>query len=320
LIVSFFIDHQPSGIKEVFRLGTVPAQTTGSPAASFRVKDIGNRLKRALMAAFFPEKCLVCGSFFHPEPLCGMNEPDKRSGEMPFCFSSAEEAFKEVMAPHICRECMTDFRAIGSPMCVKCGMMFEAESAEDHYCGYCIQSPKAYGKARAIGVFDGTCMELVHAYKYRGKIQLAQPLGMLLLYAFIHYWRGTGIDCIVPIPLHPNRFKQRGFNQVYLLVRNWSRYLYQLNPNFRGTGQFHINRNDLIRNRETIPQTGLGKRQREANVDGAFKIRDPAAITGKSILLVDDVYTTGATVEACTKVLLNNGALKVDVLTLARAM
>jgi len=320
LIVSYLIDSQPSGIKEVFRLGTIPVQTDGNPAASFRVKNIGNQLKRALMAAFFPQKCLVCGCFFHSEPPCNLNESGKMSGEMPLDFSSAEEAFKKVMAPHICRECMTGFQAIGSPMCVKCGMMFEAESAEDHYCGHCIQSPKAYGKARALGVFNGTCMELVHAYKYRGKIQLAQPLGILLLYAFLRYWRGTGIDCIIPIPLHPKRFKQRGFSQVYLLVRNWSRYLYQLNPNFPGTGQLHVNRNDLVRIRETIPQTGLGRRQREANVDGAFKIRDPAAITGKSVLLVDDVYTTGATVAACTNVLLKNGALKVDVLTLARAM
>jgi len=272
------------------------------------------------MAAFFPEKCLVCGGFFHPELLCRMNTPDKRPGEIPLCFSSPEKAFQQMMAPHICRECMTGFQAIGSPMCVKCGMMFEAQNAEDHTCGQCIQSPKAYGKARAVGVFNGTCMELVHAYKYRGKIQLARPLGMLLFYTFLHHWQLKGIDCIIPIPLHPKRFKQRGFNQVYLLVRNWPRYLYQLNPNAPGTSEIHVGRDDLIRIRETTPQTGLDRRQRESNVDGAFKIRDPAVITGKSVLLVDDVYTTGATVNACADVLLKNGARKVDVLTLARVM
>ena len=109
----------------------------------------------------------------------------------------------------------------------------------------------------------------------------------------------------MPVPLHRKRLVQRGFNQAYLLVRTWGKA---------------VNRSMLRRTRPTSFQTGLKRKERFANVRGAFAVNDPAAVRGKRVLLVDDVYTTGATVMECTRTLLKNGASSVDILTIARAV
>ena len=287
---------------------------------SFPVTAMFDLLKTALLSAVFPKKCLVCGTFFHAESYHTESANKKGDKEITLSWPSLEEAIQGLMTPHICQDCISDFLPIQSPICKRCGMMFEAKGVEEHHCGHCIQFPKSYGIARAVALYKGACMELVHAYKYRGKVQLAQPLGMLLFYTFLRYFPEAGIHRIIPVPLHQKRLKQRGFNQVYLLIRKWPEYLNQVNGFQFGKPEIEIGRDDLIRNRLTDPQTGLGRRQRVSNVSGVFSVRNPAAIAEKAILLVDDVYTTGATVDACTKVLLKNGAGRIDVLTLARAM
>ena len=125
------------------------------------------------------------------------------------------------------------------------------------------------------------------------------------------------IDMVVPVPLHIRREKARGYNQVFLLVKGWSRLIRTLNI---GAAPIMIDRRVLVRNRWTDPQTGLRRKKRLENLKNAFSIIDAAAVTEKRILLVDDVYTTGATVNECSRVLLRAGAKQVDVLTLARAV
>ncbi len=122
---------------------------------------------------------------------------------------------------------------------------------------------------------------------------------------------------IVPVPLHVKKLRMRGFNPSFLLVKDWIRIAKFLHVEIP---DIPIDINVLERKRWTEPQTGLRRKERLANIKNAFHIRNGSKITGKRILVVDDVYTTGATVNECAKVLLKGGAGQVDVITLARAV
>jgi ComF family protein len=195
-------------------------------------------------------------------------------------------------------------------------MIFKSRSGEDHMCGQCLTAPKRFGMARSAGLYDRALMTAIHYLKYNGKVKLAQPLGTLLFYTCIRYWDLRRLDLIIPVPLHAKRMRMRGFNQSFLMVRQWPILAAKLNIEIPGT---QIDRQALIRKRWAQPQTGLSRSQRLANIRNMFCLSGSTDIIGKKILLVDDVYTTGATVDECAKVLLKGGAAGVDVLTLAQA-
>ncbi len=311
-------------------------------ARTFRM-TIRQTLRRALQRtagavkdALFPKRCLACTNFFHNEqqqadryntsipgakqlmPLAGwIAGPAVARGQNDICGGQTREIFGHVMAPFLCRECITGFIPIESPKCSKCGIMFKSRQGSDHLCGECIKSPKKFGIARSLGVYENILMRAIHCLKYRGKVQLAYPFGMLLFFTFIRLWDTNRVDVIVPVPLHRKKFKLRGFNPSFLMVKDWARIAEMLN--FEGT-LMPVAKDGLIRSRWTEPQTGLDRKKRLANIKNAFAIEDSFEISGKRILLVDDVYTTGATANECCRVLLNGGAGHVDVLTLARAM
>jgi ComF family protein len=178
-------------------------------------------------------------------------------------------------------------------------------------------SPKEFRVARALLVYDQSILNLIHCYKYKGKIQLAKPLGGLLLAAFHRFWESQQVEVIVPVPLHIGRLRNRGFNQVFLLMRNWSKFAGEDPLNLSAV---QIERNVLLRSANTAPQTSLGREKRLTNIKNAFEIHLNEKIKDKAVLLVDDVYTTGATVNECARILLEGGAKYVDVLTLARAV
>jgi ComF family protein len=188
-------------------------------------------------------------------------------------------------------------------------MVFKSREGGDHLCGRCLDRPDAFRRARATGIYEKNLRSAIHALKFKGKVNLAVPLGALLYDTFRHYWNAGDIDVVAPVPLHRNRFRRRGFNQAYLLVRRW-----------RLPGETIVVRDLLLRTRATAPQTGLDRRQRRINIKNAFSVNRPDQSVGKRVLLVDDVLTTGATVNACAKALIRDGARRVDVLTLARAL
>ena len=126
---------------------------------------------------------------------------------------------------------------------------------------------------------------------------------------FYRYWDPDLFDVLIPVPLHKERLRERGFNQALLLVRELS----------RRTG-IPYRKRVLQKKRPTVPQVKLSGVEREKGVRGAFHLLEKEEVEGKSILLVDDVYTTGATVNECARVLLAGGAKRVDVLTLAHAI
>ena len=271
----------------------------------------------ALKDALFPARCLACGLFFHTAE----DRSDDRTGRLfrdkSTLRRSKDAIFKWVMAPYVCPACCDNFRPLGSPLCSQCGTMFQSRAGDDHLCGDCLEKPRRFRKARAFGVYDQTLMESIHRFKYKGKVQLARPLGTLLLADLLIYWNDDPPDLVAPVPLHARRFRERGFNQAFLLIRDWPRMAAALALQLPDIA---IDREVLLRNRWTDSQTGLGRSARRQNIKKAFGVSDENRVFQKKILLVDDVYTTGATADECAGTLFNAGAEWVDVLTLARTM
>ena len=227
------------------------------------------------------------------------------------------QKFEILMSPFICANCTGTYVAVESPICSTCGIVFKSREGEDHDCGECLNAPKRFGIARSAGMYDKVLMAAIHCLKYKEKIQLARPLGVILFMTFCRYWNKGNINLIMPVPLHRRKFRSRGFNASFLFVKEWTYITKALNgslPVIPVAGDI------LVRKRWTEPQTGLGRKERLQNIKNAFGVRDSSKIKGKKILLVDDVYTTGATANECAKVLIRAGAARVDVLTLARAM
>jgi ComF family protein len=154
---------------------------------------------------------------------------------------------------------------------------------------------------------DEALRDILLLFKHGRRIAVGRHLGRLMAERAMALFGLSGIDTIIPVPLHPSRKRERGFNQAYILAKVLSRR-YDV-PVLKG---------GLDRIRPTPPQTGK-RRERIRNVRGAFQVRRPDRIHGRSILLVDDVFTTGATVNECAKVLMKAGAQVVWVYTLARA-
>lgn len=227
-----------------------------------------------------------------------------------------ETAVEQILGPYVCRECLRDVTPVESPICNRCGEIIKSRAVEDLLCGDCIRREKHFIKARAAVKYDGVVLNLIHSFKYRGKTGLAKPLGRLLYIALCRHFDPSRLHRVIPVPLHPKRLRTRGYNQALLMARHWPR------PRDAGDGETSGPRIDdtiLSRRKNTVTQTGLGKAERRKNIDNAFAVTDCATIRGEQVLLIDDVYTTGSTLEECARVLAAAGAARVDVLTLARA-
>jgi len=209
----------------------------------------------------------------------------------------------------ICPACLSEIQWIEPPFCSICGIPFISKEVDNHPCGPCTVKRKYFTMARASGYYEGALREAIHRWKYEGKIHITPFLGDWMAEELYRYWDSDLFDFLISVPLHIKRLRERGFNQALLLVK-------ELN---RRTGIPYRN-NLLKKQRPTIPQVNLSGREREREVRGSFYLIEKEVVEGKSILLVDDVYTTGATVNECSKVLLAGGAKQVDVLTLAHAV
>ncbi|PIV21433.1 MAG: ComF family protein [Deltaproteobacteria bacterium CG_4_8_14_3_um_filter_45_9] len=208
-----------------------------------------------------------------------------------------------------CSNCLSEIRWIEPPFCSICGIPFISKEVESHPCGACVTHRKYFTMARAWGAFEGSLQEAIHRWKYEGKTRLTPFFAEWMVKGLNRYWEPDSLDLLIPVPLYTQRLRERGFNQALLLVKELS----------RRTG-IPYRKTILQKKKPTIPQVNLSGAEREKGLRGAFHIIRNEELLGKSVLLVDDVYTTGATVNECSKVLLRGGAERVDVLTLAHAL
>jgi ComF family protein len=237
----------------------------------------GTWLKRFglnVLEFFLPRLCLFCGA-----PV-------------------GEEA-----AVAVCAECEAQIKWVESPLCTCCGVVFKARDGADRVCGACQADPPPFSRARAAALYEEPVSQAITRFKF-GRRMAYLPVMQHWLRRPLCLELAAAADLVAPVPLHPKRLKNRGFNQ--------SLYLAQAFP------EAPLAREALVRTRHTPPQMELKAKERRDNVKGAFAVPDPVLVKGKNVLLVDDLYTTGSTVKECARVLLKAGARRVEVLTVAR--
>jgi ComF family protein len=219
-----------------------------------------------------------------------------------------ETSFNTRVAGLFCEDCWQQIRRIEGPCCPGCGKPFGSEAtlshSPTHRCGDCRERPRGFDAAFSVCWYDGVLAEAVRLLKYHGKPRLSRPLCEVMS---VGLKRLPPIETILPVPLHPKRLREREFNQAALLAKGLRRY----------TGA-RLDLLTLHRERWTPPQVELSGPERVKNVRKAFRVVRPERIAGQALLLVDDVYTTGATLEECAKALKKAGAKTVYALTLAR--
>jgi len=227
-----------------------------------------------------------------------------------FCRASvfdADECF--------CRSCRERIRRVTHPLCPSCGRPFLDTSGDDHLCGKCIARRPHFVRACAWACYpteDGEehpLREVVQRFKYGRKVSLGKPLGRLMAVDCREFFDERALDVILPVPLHPKRLRWRGFNQSVILAREIGK-----------EWKLPVDPFVLARSRETPPQTQLNEEERKKNMRRAFSVSSEKSIEGKAVLLIDDVYTSGATVNECSRALKRGGAKEVSVLTLARTV
>lgn len=206
----------------------------------------------------------------------------------------------------LCAGCAAQIMPVAAPFCPVCGQTL---APDDGGCLHCRQRHPAYVRARPMGAYDGVLRHAIHQFKYRDRPQLAVPLGRLLA----DYAReqapalnGLRFDAVLPVPMHAVRQRQRGYNQSERLARVAGREL-----------GLPLSTNVLVRIRPTRPQVGLSAERRRTNLRGAFAVRQPEAVAGKTLLLIDDVVTSGSSLYECSVTLKAAGAAAVYALTLA---
>jgi len=235
-----------------------------------------------LIDILYPPRCHLCGRFLYP----------------------TEGALH---LKYLCAECRAALAPVTHPLCTVCGNPFPVSAGQDHLCENCLRSNPWYDLVRAPYLYSGPLMEAVQRFKYKSETHLISTLGPLLSSFAGGYISHLQEILIIPVPLHRRRLRERGFNQSLLLARAVSKHL--------GARLDYLS---LGRSKYTTPQTGLSKEKRKKNVKDAFLVVNPGRVRGQIILLVDDVFTTGHTLNECARTLKRSGARTVICLTLAR--
>ncbi len=219
----------------------------------------------------------------------------------------------EILHPHrrqlFCPVCLEKIKFITGSLCPVCGTTFSDSPAASHLCGNCMGNKTYFSCARAVVSYETIILNTIHQFKYGNNISVGARLASFMADFSFPDVDFTGHSLIIPVPLHIKRLRQRGFNQSLILARALAK-----------KWQIPVNFSLLKRHRFTLTQTGLNKAERNKNIKGAFEVSDKKKIAGKNVILVDDVYTTGATINECAKILTKAGAQKVTVLTLARVL
>ena len=238
-------------------------------------------LLRQAVRFFLPADCAACGTPLTDDPV-----------------------------PLFCAVCWNSIAPLALSRCSQCDRPLPSPVAltysPTHRCHHCTLRPPAYVKAWTLYPYLPPLQDAICLFKYRGKVSLAKPLGRLMLNALP---ASLEADIVIPVPLHPSRLRQREFNQSLLLADQVATH-----------AGLPLSFTNLVRTTQSEPQHTLSRKERLNNLRQAFAVRQPESIAQKRILLIDDVFTTGTTVNECAKVLRKAGADAVFVLTLARTI
>jgi ComF family protein len=237
----------------------------------------------ALLGLFYPNICQIC----HGEP------------------ASAEGGYVGAQ----CGSRPGEIHMIKPPFCNRCGLPFAGAITTEFECSNCRDLEFAFSSARAAAAARGLVLEVVHRYKYNRALWFEPFLAGLLVRQALPVLQASEWDCIVPVPLHPVKKREREFNQAERLARRLG-----------AAAGIDVDLSCLERTTVTRTQTRLSRGERIANVSRAFQMRGGRKLQGERIILVDDVFTTGATTHACAKVLRKNGSGEVCVWTVARGL
>src|SRR5262245_9527356 len=221
----------------------------------------------------------------------------------PPCAACGHVLEQPLVSP-VCAYCWRGVLPLSPPCCVRCGDMLSSTRTSGPHCTRCRRQPPVFTLARSAGRYEGSLREVIHAFKYEGRRVLARQLAELMKTAGEPVLAGA--DAVVPVPLHPWRVLQRGFNQADDLACGLGMPVWRV----------------LARTRHGPPQAALPAGRRHANVRRAYAIRTLGRrqLRNRVVVLVDDVMTTGATLDACGRVLLSAGVRSVRALTAARAV
>ena len=206
-----------------------------------------------------------------------------------------------------CMDCWKKIRLIKEPSCVYCGKQLLNEN--EHFCADCTVRRLSFVDNRSAGVYEGVLKEAIHEFKYKGKRSLMTPLGKLMVESLKANGGAEDIDLIIPVPVFEKKKEQREYNQAELLA-DYVGKVYNI----------PVVTDALFRITDTPPQYDLAFEDRFKNVNGVFAVKNPAKIKWACILLIDDLLTTGATADECSKMLLGAGASQIRVFTLARGL
>jgi competence protein ComFC len=244
------------------------------------------------LAESFWEQVEVGLAFLYPETcqICRMERATARDG-------------------FVCSHCRSQVHFIQPPFCERCGLPYPGDFTTPYECANCHEMELHFNSARSAVVAHNVVREAIHRYKYQRALWFEPFLADLFLRQALPALRGQDWDFIVPVPLHSVKHREREFNQAERLAAQLG-----------AAAEIPLNTKLLRRVRPTATQTLLTRQERAANMRGAFAIRPGARLEGERIILVDDVFTTGATTSACAQVLRAAGAGDVCVWTIARGL
>ncbi len=261
------------------------SQTTAWRAVVRVLRSTGDNLSTVL----FPADCRICGG-----PLAALSRVP------------------------VCESCWNQLPEQSGPLCALCGESLGVSDfgeGGDGYCRKCRMVPPEFERAVAHGLYAGTMRTLLHLLKYDGLEPIALRLGALLAKQVAAIAELPAKMVVVPVPLYEGKRRERGFNQAELLARAVCAAMRRLRPEWQGELAVRA----LARQRATESQAGLTLHERRRNLRGVFSAAKPERMRGRDVLLIDDIYTTGATARACSAVLKKAGAAGVWVATVARA-
>lgn len=230
--------------------------------------------------------------FFYPE-ICQLCQNER---------ATAQNGF-------VCSRCWQQVRFIRPPFCERCGLPFEGEFTTTFECANCSEMELHFSSARSAVVAKTVALETIHRFKYQNALWFENFLADLFLREAVPALRGQNWDFIAPVPLHPVKQREREFNQAERLAGHLSAAI-----------KIPQNKKILRRVTPTRTQTLLTREQRAANMRGAFAVLKKTDLSGARVILVDDVFTTGATTSACAQALRAAGAGEVCVWTVARGL